>query len=95
MPAANDPETMTPSPHLLASISASDIGEWLLALVVLGLLVWSLRWVYADAEARGKDGCLVAVIVFLVCFPISLLVWLALRPKLRQPLTESESGRLN
>ena len=55
----------------------------ILSVLFVGLLIWSLRWVYSDAEARGKDGCLVALLVFLVSWPISLLVWQAFRPSLK------------
>lgn len=54
-----------------------------LGLVVLGLLVWSLIWVYGDAEKRGKPGWLVALLVFLLDWPISLLVWLVFRPDVK------------
>ncbi len=54
-----------------------------LALLILGLLIWSLIWVYGDAEKRGKSGCLVALLVFLLEWPISLLVWLVFRPDLK------------
>jgi hypothetical protein len=50
--------------------------------VVFALLVWSLIWVYQDAEKRGKSGILVALLVFLLEWPISLLVWLVFRPEL-------------
>lgn len=50
--------------------------------VILALLVWSLIWVYQDAEKRGKSGILVAILVFLLEWPISLLVWLVFRPDL-------------
>ena len=56
--------------------------------VVLGLLIWSLVWVYRDAERRGKSGALVALMVLLLEWPISLLVWLAFRPDPRPPLTD-------
>ncbi len=54
-----------------------------LGLIILGLLVWSIIWVYGDAEKRGKSGCLVALLVFLLEWPISLLVWLVFRPDLK------------
>ena len=54
-----------------------------LGVVILGLLAWSLIWVYGDAEKRGKSGCLVALLVFLLEWPISLLVWLVFRPDLK------------
>ena len=53
-------------------------------LVILGLLIWSLIWVYHDAEKRGKNGWLVVALVFLLEWPISLLVWLVFRPEIKQ-----------
>jgi len=50
-------------------------------LVILGLLIWSLVWVYGDAEKRGKPGWAVALMVFLLNWPISLLVWVVFRPE--------------
>ncbi len=52
--------------------------------IVLALMIWSLVWVYSDAEARGKSGFLVAFLVFLLNWPISLLLWLVVRPEPRQ-----------
>ena len=53
----------------------------LLAMVTMGLLIWSLIWVYRDAETRGKSGVAVALLVFLVGWPMSLLAWLVFRPE--------------
>ena len=55
-------------------------------LVVLGLLVCSLVWVYRDAEMRGKPGLLVVLLVFLANWPISLLAWIVFRPDSAQVL---------
>ena len=52
------------------------------AIGVLGLLVWSLMWVYQDAEARGKPGWVVSLLVLLLKWPISLLAWIVFRPEL-------------
>ncbi|MBN1222278.1 MAG: hypothetical protein JXB23_03465 [Candidatus Aminicenantes bacterium] len=52
-------------------------------LLMLGVLVWSLIWVYGDAEKRGKSGWLVVIMVFLLNWPASLLVWLVFRPELK------------
>ena len=52
-------------------------------LVVLGLLIWSLVWVWRDAEKRGKPGWIVALMVFLLEWPISLLVWVVFRPDIK------------
>lgn len=50
-------------------------------LVMLGLLIWSLIWVYRDAEKRGKPGWLVLIMVLFLNWPVSLLVWLVFRPE--------------
>ena len=50
--------------------------------VYLTLLIWSLIWVSKDAEARGKSGSLLAILVFFT-WPIGLLVWMVARPELR------------
>lgn len=57
-----------------------------LALVVLGLLVWSLVWVHGDAEKRGKPGWLVVLLVLFLDWPISLLVWVVFRPDVKAGL---------
>jgi hypothetical protein len=55
----------------------------IVAVIVFALMIWSLIWVYNDAEARGKSGCLVALLVFLLSWPLSLLVWIVFRPEKR------------
>ena len=52
----------------------------LLLVAVPCLYVWSGIWAYQDASKRGKPPLLVALLVLLVGWPISLLVWIALRP---------------
>lgn len=52
----------------------------LFSLIILGLFMWSVVWAYGDAERRGKSGCLVALLVFLLSWPIGLIVWLVFRP---------------
>lgn len=56
--------------------------EMFVLLLLGGLLIWSIIWVYGDAERRGKPGILVAILVFLAGWPIGLIFWLVLRPKL-------------
>jgi hypothetical protein len=48
---------------------------------VLILLAASLVWVYRDAEKRDKSGILVAMLVLLLNWPVSLLLWLVFRPE--------------
>lgn len=52
-----------------------------LAILFLGLLIWSLVWAFNDAEKRGKNGWLVVLLLFLMNWPISLLMWLVFRPE--------------
>ncbi len=64
---------------------ALTIGVTLAGFLVFGilsLLVWSLVWVYRDAEARGKPGWAVSLIVLFLKWPISLLLWIIFRPDL-------------
>jgi len=48
---------------------------------LFALFAASLIWVYQDAEARNKSGILVALLVLLLNWPISLLLWLVFRPE--------------
>lgn len=52
-------------------------------LLILALLIWSLVWVYNDAIRRGKPGWLVVLLVLLLDWPLSLLVWLVFRPEVK------------
>jgi hypothetical protein len=71
---------------LLAQASSSNsdaiagIIVLLLLVLFLGVFIWSLVWVYADAENSGKSGCAVVLLVVLSSWPISLLLWLVSRP---------------
>jgi hypothetical protein len=68
------------------------MGTLALTLFFLPLLVsfvGSLVWIYRDAELRGKSGGLVAFLAAVLGWPITLLVWIALRP----PPSSAEGGR--
>lgn len=52
-------------------------------LVILGLFVWSLVWVHGDAIKRGKPGWAVVLLVILLEWPISLLLWVVFRPDMK------------
>jgi len=45
------------------------------------LYLWSIIWAYGDAEDRGKPGCLVALLVALLSWPLGLLLWVLFRPE--------------
>jgi ABC-type spermidine/putrescine transport system permease subunit I len=52
---------------------------------IIGLLIGI--WVYKDAEKRGKSGVLWLLIVWLIPFPIGLIIWLIVRPPIQGPQT--------
>ncbi len=49
-------------------------------LLLLVLYVGSIIWAYSDAEERGKSGCLVALLVIFLTWPVGLIAWLVFRP---------------
>lgn len=51
-----------------------------LGIAVLVLLAASLVWVYRDAQARGKTGCLWLLIAFFT-WPLGVLAYAILRNK--------------
>jgi hypothetical protein len=53
----------------------------ILCLLFLAIYIYSLVWVYRDANRRGKSGILVALLVALISWPIGLIVWLIVRDK--------------
>jgi hypothetical protein len=56
-----------------------------ISLPLLAVFIWSIVWAYNDAESRGKSGCLVALLVFLLTWPVGLIIWLLIRPTEKQP----------
>jgi hypothetical protein len=76
------------APELVISFAA--VAAIMTFLVVMfALLIYSLVWVYKDAESRGKKGWLVALLVFLFNWPWSLLLWYVFRPEHRTPLAQT------
>jgi hypothetical protein len=56
-----------------------------MVLLVLGLYIGSLAWAYRGAQARGKPGWAVALLVALAYWPLSLLAWYVFRPDKKTP----------
>jgi hypothetical protein len=52
----------------------------IIGLGVLALYVFSIMWAFNDAEDRGKSGCLVAILVAFLSWPIGLVAWFIFRP---------------
>lgn len=59
---------------------SNDALAGLLALVMLFVFAYSLFWVYEDAQAHGKTGCLWALIA-LFTWPLGVLAYYFLRNK--------------
>jgi hypothetical protein len=63
----------------------TEVIPLLLVIVPVVLWFWSGIWAGRDAAVRGKSGWLVGLLVMLVAWPLSLLVWIALRPENPKP----------
>ena len=58
----------------------SEAGYMIVLLVLFFLFLYSLAWVYEDANAHGKTGSLWLLIVWFT-WPIGVLVYYLLRNK--------------
>ena len=83
---------MTPLPLLAAFLQDGSNGDAgmataaIIIAIIVGLIFFaiyiaSIIWVYRDANSRGKSGILVALLVALISWPISLVIWLIVRDK--------------
>lgn len=63
-------------------MTVSVIGA-LFSLIVFVIYIGSVVWAFSDAQSRGKSGCLVALAVLLLIWPVGLIVWLLIRPASR------------
>ncbi|MCC6795187.1 MAG: hypothetical protein IT366_08715 [Candidatus Hydrogenedentes bacterium] len=52
----------------------------LFSLIIFVIYIGSVIWAFADAQRRGKSGCLVALLVLLLVWPVGLIIWLLIRP---------------
>ena len=55
----------------------------LVFLLILGvpvLYVTSIVWAFRDAESRGTNGMLAAILVAVAIWPLSIVVWILIRP---------------
>jgi hypothetical protein len=57
-----------------------SVAALIVFVVIVGIYVCSIGWVYHDANNRGKSGCLVALIVMFLSWPFSLIAWVVFRP---------------
>jgi hypothetical protein len=54
---------------------------FIVGMVLFLIYLYSIIWSYADAEERGKPGCLVALVVALLSWPLGLILWVVFRPE--------------
>lgn len=52
----------------------------MIALIGLVLYIWSIVWVYKDANRRNKPGLIIALLIALFAWPLGLVLWLIIRP---------------
>lgn len=52
----------------------------LFAIVLVPLYLASILWAFGNARARGKSGCLVAILVAFLSWPLGLVAWVVFRP---------------
>ncbi|HEV7405416.1 MAG TPA: hypothetical protein VGO11_20905 [Chthoniobacteraceae bacterium] len=69
-------------PELIFGLGGMMLIMLILFALYMTLVIWSLVWVAKDAEARGKSGILLALLMFFT-WPVGLLVWIVARPPLR------------
>ena len=63
----------------------SQVLPFLIVLAIAAVWIWSGVWAARDATNRGKPGVIVALLVMLVSWPLSILVWIVLRPENLRP----------
>jgi len=80
----------------MVALGAGIVGiVGMVFLLLLGAaFAGSVAWVWRDAERRGQPGFIVAVLVAFLFWPLSLLVWLAARPKEASESLRTSSGLL-
>lgn len=59
---------------------SSDTGYMLLAMIIFLVFLYSLAWVYQDAQARGRTGCMWLLIAWFT-WPLGVLAYYILRDK--------------
>src|SRR6187397_1254443 len=52
-----------------------------LLLGIIAASVYSLMWIFRDAEQRRKNGFIAIIFILMTGWPLSLVWWLWLRPK--------------
>ena len=64
------------------------------AVLLLFLTLSFTKWAYKDAKLRGSKGISAVLIVFLIGFPVGLLIWLSIRPPLQKSQSDSDTSEI-
>ncbi len=56
----------------------------LLISLLICIPLWSVVWAARDADARGRPGWPVGLLVLLLVWPLGLVLWLIIRPARQQ-----------
>ena len=65
------------------AVPFSGLASGLVFLLILMIPLLTTVWAYGDAEKRGKSGCLVAILVLFITWPLGLILWIVFRPEER------------
>ena len=65
----------------MGSLGPIELVLIMLSLSVSASWVLSMMWAAQDARRRGSNSYLVAFLVAVVAWPLSLIVWIMVRPK--------------
>lgn len=52
----------------------------IIIVVALAIQVITMIWLFRDARARGRSGCLIAALALILSAPTVAIMWLLLRP---------------
>jgi len=65
--------------NIFNTMGSLGFSELLMLLLIPVLYIASIVWGYKDAERRGSNGILVAILIAVAVWPLSLIVWLFIR----------------
>lgn len=77
------------APFALAQSSSDSTGAYVgggigccCGLILFGVEIYVIYWIYNDANSRGQNGVLWAILTFFFFVP-ALIVWFIIRPEKR------------
>ncbi len=88
---------MNNNSYLVLAVSPGEVLAVVLGVLGIGLLIlylFSIVWAYGDAQQRGKPGCLVALLVTFLSWPLGLLAWVIFRPDSSENAGDADNARI-